>query len=89
MLILCRKPGQRVWIGPDICVAVLKVGWPLVGDDRRTVPVELGFDAPPGVVIDREERRLHKLDLQDRQDVIFLSDEEREMVLRYREERAQ
>ncbi len=46
MLVLTRKPGERVLIGDDIVVVVLDVH----GDSIR-----LGFEAPRGVKIQREE----------------------------------
>lgn len=46
MLILTRKPGERLKIGDDITVTVLKI-------DGRAVSI--GVAAPPNVIIDREE----------------------------------
>jgi carbon storage regulator len=46
MLVLSRKRGERITIGPNIELIVLAV--------RRNC-VELGFDAPPEVTIHREE----------------------------------
>lgn len=46
MLVLTRKPGQRVRIGDDIEVTLLEVS-----GDR----VRLGFSAPPEVAIHRQE----------------------------------
>lgn len=46
MLILTRKPGQSVCIGEHESVTVLSV---------RGQIVRLGFTAPPGVLILREE----------------------------------
>ncbi len=46
MLVLRRKPNERVIIGDAISVMVIKV----VGEK-----VSLGFDAPEGVPIHREE----------------------------------
>jgi len=46
MLILTRRPGQRIRIGDDVVVIVQAV----VG---RTV--RLGFEAPPDVKVWREE----------------------------------
>ncbi|MBY0524701.1 MAG: 5-(carboxyamino)imidazole ribonucleotide mutase [Gemmataceae bacterium] len=48
MLVLSRKAGQQVIIGNDIYVAVVAV---------RGTQVSLGFDAPGGVCIVREELR--------------------------------
>ena len=47
MLVLSRKKGEVVVIGPDIRVIVLEV----TGDTAR-----LGLEAPRSVVIQREER---------------------------------
>lgn len=46
MLVLTRKPGQRVRIGDEIEVTLLEVN-----GDR----VRLGFSAPPHVAIHRQE----------------------------------
>jgi carbon storage regulator len=46
MLVLHRRPGQRVLIGNDIAVSVLHV---------RGERVSLGFEAPPAVNIVRGE----------------------------------
>lgn len=52
MLVLSRKLGERLVIGPNIIVTVLEV---------RGNVVKLGCEAPPNVPIYREEvsRRLH------------------------------
>ncbi len=46
MLVLTRKPGERVLIGDDIVVTVL---------DTRGDGVRIGFEAPRGVKIQRDE----------------------------------
>ena len=46
MLVLTRKPGQRIRIGEEIEVTLLEVS-----GDR----VRLGFSAPPDVAIHRQE----------------------------------
>ncbi len=46
MLVLNRKAGQRVVIGSDIVVTVLKT---------RGGSVKLGFSGPPEIPIHREE----------------------------------
>jgi len=46
VLVLSRKDGQRVMVGPNVVVTVLKIH----GDT-----VKLGFDAPGEVRILREE----------------------------------
>lgn len=48
MLVLSRKPEEQVLVGENIRVTVLKV---------RGNRVRLGFEAPPGVPITREELR--------------------------------
>ncbi len=48
MLALSRKQGQRVFIGEDIAVRVIEI---------RGGQVKLGFEAPRGVNIRREELR--------------------------------
>ena len=46
MLVLMRKPGEAIHIGPDIVVT-------LVALERNRA--RIGIDAPRDVVIDREE----------------------------------
>ncbi|MBI4611249.1 MAG: carbon storage regulator CsrA [Candidatus Rokubacteria bacterium] len=46
MLVLSRKPGERIRIGPDIEVVILEVKGP---------QVRLGVQAPPAVAVHREE----------------------------------
>jgi carbon storage regulator len=46
MLILTRRPGERVAVGDEILVTVMGISGNLV---------RLGFAAPPGVSIYREE----------------------------------
>jgi len=46
MLVLSRTRGERVYIGSDITITVLQI---------RGNRVRLGIDAPPDVVIAREE----------------------------------
>jgi len=53
MLVLSRKPSERVIIGDDITVIVLEI----TGER-----VKLGFDAPKSVPINREEV-LQKIEL--------------------------
>ena len=48
MLVLSRKTGECVWIGPSIEVKVLELSGGRV---------KLGFSAPPGVAIQRNEIR--------------------------------
>jgi len=48
MLSLTRQKGERVMIGDDIVVTVIRIR----GDNVR-----LGFEAPDGVSIDRDEVR--------------------------------
>ncbi len=46
MLVLQRKPGERVWIGRDRCVEVIAV---------RGDKVKLGITAPDDIQVLREE----------------------------------
>ena len=48
MLVLSRKNGECVWIGQSIQVKVLEI---------QGGRVKLGFSAPPGVPVQREEIR--------------------------------
>jgi carbon storage regulator len=48
MLILSRKPGERIRIGPDVTIVILRV---------RGNAVQIGCVAPDEVPIDREEVR--------------------------------
>lgn len=53
MLVLTRKPHERILIGDDISVEVLEMG---IGR------VRLGIVAPRETAVDREETREAKLD---------------------------
>ncbi|HEY2556983.1 MAG TPA: carbon storage regulator [Diaminobutyricibacter sp.] len=46
MLVLTRKPGERVLIGDDIVITVL---------ESRGDGIRIGIDAPPGLRIQRDE----------------------------------
>ena len=46
MLVLCRKDGQRIRIGPDIEVVLVR---------SRTGEARLGIEAPRDVIILRDE----------------------------------
>lgn len=46
MLVLTRSVNEGIKIGPDVLVTVVRVG---------TRTVRLGIEAPPGVVVLREE----------------------------------
>jgi carbon storage regulator len=46
MLVLSRKPFERIYIGPDVCITVL---------DIQPGKVRLGIEAPRDVDIHREE----------------------------------
>ena len=48
MLVLNRKPGERMFIGEDICITILTV-------DANSNSVRIGVDAPKEVSIMREE----------------------------------
>ena len=51
MLILSRKKKQRIMIGDDIVITVLR--W-------SSENVKIGIEAPAGMAIDREEVRMRK-----------------------------
>jgi carbon storage regulator len=46
MLVLSRKRSERIWIGDDVCITIVKL-------DRHQV--RLGIDAPSDISIVREE----------------------------------
>lgn len=46
MLVLTRKPGEKILIGDDIVITVL---------DARGDSIRIGIDAPRGVKIQRDE----------------------------------
>jgi carbon storage regulator len=48
MLVLARREGERIWIGGSVLLTVVAV---------RNGQVRLGFEAPEGVTVDREEVR--------------------------------
>ena len=48
MLVLSRKPGERILIGEDIAVTIVRIG---------PNTVRIGIDAPREMVIVREELR--------------------------------
>ncbi|MBN1851857.1 MAG: carbon storage regulator [Pirellulales bacterium] len=48
MLVLTRKIGERIWIGDDICITVVKLA---------PGGVRLGIEAPPHLSVIREELR--------------------------------
>ena len=48
MLVLTRKPGQTLQIGPDITITVV---------DIRPGSVQLGIEAPKEIAIRREEAK--------------------------------
>ena len=48
VLVLTRKTGERIWIGDDICVTVVKLA---------QGGVRLGIEAPPEMAVVREELR--------------------------------
>jgi carbon storage regulator len=54
MLILNRRPGEAIVIGPDVVVTVEEI-------DRRQGRVRLGVRAPREVPVDRAEVRAKKL----------------------------
>jgi len=58
MLVLSRKVGQRLWIGDDISITVVKIA----GGGVR-----IGVDAPPELPVVREElkRRMEQQSQHD------------------------
>ena len=56
MLVLSRKAGERIVIDSGIVVTVLSV---------RGGRIRLGIEAPPGVVIKREELLLADSDVEE------------------------
>ena len=48
MLVLTRKTGERIWIGEDISITVVKVA---------QGGVRIGIDAPPEMAVVRDELR--------------------------------
>ncbi len=46
MLILTRMSGEKIWIGPDICITVVEI---------RRNRVRLGLDAPEELGIHRDK----------------------------------
>ena len=55
MLVLSRKAGERIWIGEDISVTVVRIG----GGGVR-----IGIEAPKELPVVREELKL-KMDQKD------------------------
>lgn len=54
MLVLSRKPGERIMIGDDVVVEIVAV-------NRRSCKVRVAIEAPQAVAVNREEvyRALH------------------------------
>jgi carbon storage regulator len=50
MLVLSRKPGEKILIGENIVVTIVRIG---------PNTVRLGIEAPAGLKIVREELTLH------------------------------
>lgn len=46
MLVLSRKPSERIWIGSDICIEVVRIG---------QCNVRLAIDAPRDLNVVRQE----------------------------------
>ena len=67
MLILTRKPGERIFIGPDVVVSVVQV---------QGSQVRIGIDAPTDIRVDREEVHLRRLNQarEDQTDLDFEPD---------------
>ena len=67
MLVLSRKPGEQVVIGANVRLTVLAI---------RGNSVRLGFTAPAGVLIHREELRWSPDDLGRSPGSVATSEEE-------------
>lgn len=65
MLVLSRKVGERIWIGEDISVTVVRI----TGGGVR-----IGIEAPTEMAVVREELK-HKIDNGDHSKVDATSDE--------------
>lgn len=66
MLVLSRKPGERILIGNDVSITVVRIG---------PNTVRLGIEAPDGIVIVREELIGPEENRGDRGDVDRMEDE--------------
>lgn len=66
MLVLHRKRGESVYIGPDVKLEVV---------DVRGGNVVLGFTAPPSVCIDREEIRRKRDEEREWNEFVAAADE--------------
>lgn len=49
MLVLSRKVGERIWIGPEISVTIVRIAGGAV---------RLGINAPPELAVVREELKV-------------------------------
>lgn len=70
MLILTRRPGERLCIGEDIVVTILAV---------KGSQVRIGIAAPRDVTIDREE--IHQRKLADRRAALSERDDSGEAAV--------
>lgn len=61
-LVLSRRPGQRIQIGPNIFVTLVSVS---------KGQAKIAVDAPSNVSVDREEIAKRKSDGQDKRDENF------------------
>ncbi len=59
MLVLSRKVGERIWIGEDIAVTVVRI----TGGGVR-----IGIEAPSNLAVVREELRTKLEELQNEND---------------------
>ena len=59
MLVLSRKVGERIWIGDDISVTVVR----LTGGGVR-----IGIEAPPELAVVREELKNKLAQMESEQD---------------------
>ena len=65
MLVLTRKPGQRLMIGDDVVVTVLSV---------RNGQVRIGIEAPRSVSIRREELEAIPVGVAEDADLVAAGD---------------
>jgi carbon storage regulator len=65
MLVLSRKVGERIWIGPEISVTIVRIAGGAV---------RLGINAPPELAVVREELKV-KIEAEQAQHSVADSEE--------------
>jgi carbon storage regulator len=65
MLVLSRKVGERIWIGPEISVTIVRIAGGAV---------RLGINAPPELAVVREELKI-KMEAEQAQAAAASADE--------------